>query len=358
MTEQFRQLVQISLGLRDRFDTAPSETEWHNIYAEAEKQTMTGVLFTGIDRLPEGQTPPFKVRGRFAMMTWQIADKTVLASRRAEEATRFFADHGRRSYVLKGPAVARLYEFPERRQSGDLDIWVEGSTESTIELLRQHFTVDDVVYHHVDVKMFEDVATEIHFHPTWMNSYPANKKLQRYFESAAPWKDQPETGFNVPSEEFDLVFSLVHIFRHLFYEGVGLRQLIDYYQILRHSSEEERRSAMKVIDELHLRKFAAALMWVMRDWLGYRGALLTDPDPKAGQALMAQALAGGNFGKFDKTNRHPAGEGLAPRLRRNFHRKMGLLLTYPREVLWAPVFKTWQYIWRRRHKGYVVYLGA
>ena len=358
MTEQFRQLVQISLGLRDRFDTAPTLEQWRNIYAEADKQTLMGILFTGVDGLPDDQAAPFKVRGRFAMMTWQISEKSAMASRRAEEATRFFAEHGRRSYILKGPSVARLYEHPERRQSGDLDIWVEGSTESTIELLRQHFTVEDVVYHHVDVKMYDDIETEVHFHPTWMNSFPANKRLQQYFETAAPWKDQPETGFNSPSEEFDLVFSLVHIFRHLFYEGVGLRQIIDYYQILRHATEEDRAAAMKIISELHLQKFAAALMWVMRDWLGYQGGLLTDPDPKAGQALIAQALAGGNFGKFDKANRHPAGEGLASRLRRNFRRKMSLLLTYPREVLWAPVFKTWQYIWRRRHKGYVVRMGA
>ena len=36
----------------------------------------------------------------------------------------------------------------------------------------------------------------------------------------------------IPTVEFNLIFQLTHIFSHLMNEGIGLRQLVDYYYVL------------------------------------------------------------------------------------------------------------------------------
>ena len=36
----------------------------------------------------------------------------------------------------------------------------------------------------------------------------------------------------IPTVEFNLIFQLTHIYAHLMNEGIGLRQLLDYYYVL------------------------------------------------------------------------------------------------------------------------------
>ena len=55
---------------------------------------------------------------------------------------------------------------------------------------------------------------------------------------------EKSVGLAFPSIRFNTVYSLLHIFRHVFHEGIGLRQLLDYYYILLHTNENIRREAM------------------------------------------------------------------------------------------------------------------
>lgn len=415
--EKFLQLVQISMGFRSRFDVAPDEAEWWAILEEAEKQGLTSFLFTGVDRLEDDQIAPFRPRSRFAAKAFRTAGKNAAMDQSAAALSSLFAELGRASCVLKGQGTAMLYEFPERRQCGDIDIWVEGDTAQTVALLKSRWPVGDVVYHHAEVRMLKDVPVEVHFHPTWMNDPFANHRLQRWFEDKAGKGFCHFTevkGFKVPDTEFNLVFSLVHIFRHIFYEGVGMRQLVDYGHILMHATAEESKSAYDFLCSIHMQKFCAAMMWVMRDCLGLGGQesqgaegmqgtviaqetvvaqgmvgtvaavpqsehkttthhgqsttpqhgkskltpqgkasmLLCEPDEKDGRAIMESVFLGGNFGRHDARNTHKSGEGLIARIIRIGRLRSRFALTYPREILWSPIFKTWQYIWRRSH-GYV-----
>lgn len=36
----------------------------------------------------------------------------------------------------------------------------------------------------------------------------------------------------VPTHSFNVVYQLYHLYHHYFYEGVGLRQVVDYYFVL------------------------------------------------------------------------------------------------------------------------------
>lgn len=362
---KFLQLVQISLGFRMRFDSVPDETEWWSILDEAEKQKLTSFLFTGIDRLEDDQVAPFKLRARFTAKAFQLAAKNATADERAAEITRIFSELGRASCVLKGQGAALLYDYPERRHCGDIDLWVEGDTDSTIALLKSRWPVGNIVYHHAEVRIFKDTEVEIHFHPTWMNDPYADRRLQQYFEAKAGkgFSNFKEVkGFKVPDTEFNLVFSLVHIFRHIFYEGIGMRQLVDYCHILKHSTAEERASAYSFLQSIHLEKFCAAVMWIMRECMGLgaqvsdttspEAMLLCPPDEKTGRTIIESVFEGGNFGKYDELNADKAGQGLLARIIRIARLRSRFALSYPREILWSPYFKTWQYIWRRRH-GFV-----
>ena len=48
------------------------------------------------------------------------------------------------------------------------------------------------------------------------------------------WKELPDGAgqISVPTIEFNMIFQLIHIMRHFFHDGMGLRQLVDYYWLL------------------------------------------------------------------------------------------------------------------------------
>ena len=145
----------------------------------------------------------------------------------------------------------------------------------------------------------------------------------------------------VPTLAMNRVYLLVHIYRHLFDEGIGLRQLLDYHFVLRQPcSEAEREEAVRCLERLHLKRFAGAVMYVLQTVFGLEDEhLLVPPSPGRGQRLLAEIMKAGNFGQHDERIRHDANETPFGRFRRKVSRNMGFLTDYPGEVLWSPLFK-------------------
>ena len=280
-------------------------------------------------------------------------------------ANRFLRD-GFHSVILKGQGIAALYPDASYRTPGDIDIWLEGGIERVLAYLRAIAPKCKVVYHHADFLPIDGTEIEVHFTPSWMNSYFSNKTLQNFFRQFAKkifYNDEniitSETGTRcykgipVPSLAFNRVFILVHIYRHLFGEGIGLRQLMDYYYVLNQGfTEEERRETLHVLASLKMLRFAGAVMYVLQKVFGMDDKyLLLPPDEKEGRFLLNEILLAGNFGHHDKRIKRVANEGALHVFLRRTIRNLRFIRSYPSEVLWAPLFKIWHYFMRMKWNG-------
>ena len=47
----FKELILISLGKRDGFSRRLTDKDWASIYTEAQRQSLVGVLLTGVERV-------------------------------------------------------------------------------------------------------------------------------------------------------------------------------------------------------------------------------------------------------------------------------------------------------------------
>ena len=306
MSNIFFELLQVSLGTRDKLSRMPSAAEWGRLFGEAERQAVAGLMLGGLERMPAEQWPPLEVKLEWIGESQAIESQNKLLNAEVRRLTEVFAAEGRRSAILKGQANALLYPNRFSRQSGDIDIWVEGGRKSVKELLDRLEMTDEhthSAYHHLHLSPNDQgIVVEVHFRPSSGNHNPwTNRRLQRFLNDEILRLTTCEEGFCVPSVTFALVMQLAHIQRHFFGEGVGMRQIVDYFLLLRSSTAEERSVVSRHLRSFGLLHSAGALMWMLSETLRMEEELmLCEPDEKRGRQLLSDVMEGGNFGSYSE----------------------------------------------------------
>lgn len=363
----FFELIQVSIGSKEKLSSVPSTAEWEKLFVLAEKHAVIGMCFHGIQILYKYQSSqmvnlPIKLKMQWLGITSNIQIENDLLNKRAKEVTLLFAEGGFDSVVLKGQGIARLYSDSSLRQSGDIDLWVKGSREDVIAFMYwKKWKVGRSVVHHTDVEIFSDASVEVHHYPSYTYSPIRWLKYKKWFreQEKIQFKQMDRSvGFCCPSLEFNLVYVLLHIYRHVFHEGIGLRQLMDYYMVLQAASKsknensELRGLAMKILRRFGLERFAGAVMYVEQLVFGMKDdMLLCSPNIKAGQFLLNEIMRAGNFGKYDERIQNAHKGGLLALYLSNIKRLSHYTKYYPSEVLWAPFWKVGHFFWRRA-KGF------
>lgn len=362
MMSLFVELIQIALGTRTVLSRIPSEDDWQQLYDTAAKQSLVGIVLRGIEVI-RAKNAELCVP-KMLLLQWigevqMIEQQNKKLNEAAGHLTSIFKNGGLRSCVLKGQGVARLYDgsLSLRRQPGDIDLWVEGGREKVLQFLKSSYLkTDTVVIHHVDASIIEGVETEVHFLPSYSYNYLRYIKYKKFFKEEANQQFDhfdEQVGFAYPTNRFNAVYLMMHIFRHVFHEGIGLRQLMDYYFVLIHLTDEERKWAYGKLKWLGLGKVTSAVMYVMKAvFLMDDKYLLCNPSEKTGKYLLEEIIAGGNFGKFGEQY-ESAHSGSSFNLYLKNLKRLGKVYSLcPSEVLWAPVWKPCHWIWRK-WKGYV-----
>ena len=117
-------------------------------------------------------------------------------------------------------------------------------------------------------------------------------------------KKKVDEGFRVPSLRFALVMQMAHIEKHLMDVGIGLRQIMDYYYLLKSDERQTVGDISEKFQSFGLNKIAGAVMWILREILGLEDKLLIVPvDEWRGKFLLREIIKGGNFGKYSQERR-------------------------------------------------------
>lgn len=356
----FFELIKVSLNNKQQFLSAPLAEEWQELFAYARKQALIGVLFAGIQQLPENQRPPRKLLIKWYMLTEQIKKQNSLLNVRAAETSVYFTDNGFANCILKGQGLAALYPDPLLRMSGDIDIWLEGGRERIFEFAEQKGKLQGVNYHHVAYPLYDDTEVEVHVLPNRLNNPFLNSKLQAYFREVASkqfgnFTELPDGvgHIPVPTTQFNAFYVLLHIYHHLFGEGIGLRQLMDYYYVLlQPMTEDERMELLTLFKRFRMMRFVGATMYVMQEVFGLEEKyLLAQPSKIDGEFLLSEIMQAGNFGQYDERSKGRSSSAIK-RFANSLKRNVRFLRYYPSEVLWDIPFRIWLYLWRK-WKGYI-----
>lgn len=355
--ELFLALTKVSVGKTDRLPYIPSEQEWKFLFRMANSHTIAGPLFAALDRLPAEQRPPRKIFVDWLATTEKIRHDSREANHNAVWASKKFLKAGFRNVILKGQGNALLYPDPLLRHSGDVDIWLEGSREKIISYVRKFFPKIRIQWVEMEFPIKKDCCIEVHTLPSFMSNPFDNRRLKHYFEQHAQeiFSNAPvntdEGEMRLPTTRVNMLFQLTHIYRHLFNEGIGLRQVMDYYYLLRSDEAPQYISeTILMVKHLHMERFCSALMYVLQEVFGLQeDRMILPPDEEEGRFLLSEILQAGNFGHADERNHLKESQW------GNFWqmtlRNWRFISHYHREVLWNPWYRLTQFAWRK-FKGY------
>ena len=315
----FFELLKTAIGQRKVLSTVPSVKEWEAIYGLLKKHALLGVGYVAIQKLPKEQWPPNAM-----IMQWVgVAQKIRLLNLELNEECRKVVtqlEHdGIGAVVIKGQSNLENYpeELREYRNPGDIDLWTKQTNDCGIPIavkqgesveyeyykgvrgiieyarlqrrVREDKSPIKPLYYHVEYHTDKGTEVEMHYRPSFLCSPIRNMRMQRWFKEQFDvcLQNRCRLGFPVLTSSVNVVYQLVHLHRHVFEGGVGLRQLMDYYFALRvwHNDVMEckdlqsqgmwseglgtpvmsAQEVMAVIRSFGMGKFAGAVMWVLNE---------------------------------------------------------------------------------------------
>lgn len=347
-TNVLYELIQIALGNRNQLSRIPTAKEWYAIFVEASQQAVVGITFVGIEKLPKEQMPLEMLLFQWIGTAEQIKQQNAHVDRMTAQIWRQLNDDGLDAAILKGQGIAKLYNnhnhnFGEYRQSGDIDVWVKGGYQTVCGYVQRTHPTRDLAYHRFHYDYFDDMEVELHHRPTLMRNLQDDRKLARWYNSfdADSFVYLEDKGFAVPPVEFNRIFILTHIYRHFLFEGIGLRQVIDYYFVLKANGGKDKEEVAKILKELRLTRFAEAVMWILHTQLGLEEQyLICGINEKEGRFVLSEIEQTGNFGRADSRFKKMS------KVRRMTKHGIHLLLHYPSEVIWTPIWLFYHKVWK------------
>ena len=423
------------LGKKENMSRVIAGMDWQELYSFASKQALLGLCFEGIERLGEEYPEELKRNPieRELLMTWmgkaqQIRRQNMKVNAVAGKLFSMLREDGLRCCVLKGQGNALMYPNPYSRTPGDIDVWIDASRERIMEYAQKKFELgDDIRLQHLETSL-DGVPVEMHFFPCSRNNPFYHARLQKWFRRNADLQCSHIVGLPdgagdiaIPTTAFNVIYQLTHLYHHFFDEGIGMRQIIDYYVVMndfwkvkesfsqpsRPSLPKEGSTAFpkplspqgtgdvtalrcseplrskdggaskpspncagwdrlggngdttstaldvlqRELKYLGLWKFAGAVMYVLHEALGQSEEKMIAPmDEKRGKLLLAEILNGGNFGKHFTKYGHFTQQGMAKKYFLKIWRNMHFVRYYPAEALSEPIFRTWHFFWRLKHR--------
>lgn len=355
------ELIRVTIGRQNSLSRNPSSDEWQGLYGLCLKHAIAGVTFAGVRKLQQnGVNIPSEVYWQWLGLVSQVQQRNEVMNAHCVEACNKLQQAGFKTCVLKGQGVAQLYEsgLSMLRQSGDIDLWVDGGMKKALVWARTNY--GDVAFDYINahVPMFKETEVELHWRVSSMNNLIKNLKIQNWIkknknELLNTTIELPnEVGsIPVPSLTLNRYYILLHCYNHIFSEGLGLRQIMDLYFVLAQECfDKAKDSVFKkfFLDSLVLRRFASAMMWIMGYVFGLeREKMLCEPDEKEGRYILNEVMQNGNMGHHDhrikRVSKNAKVQSVAASLQHTWH----LATHYPSEFLWTPIWIVWHFCWKR-----------
>lgn len=350
----FFELIQVALGTRICLSHTPTVEEWGKLYELVKKQELIGICFFAVELLHiQHQTPPSEILVQWFGMAEIIKKRNKVVDKQCVELAHRFDADGLEYCIMKGQQVGRYYgNMAQFRQPGDIDVWIKGGMKKVIDYVQNIAPTNSISHQHVHLHVFENTTVEMHYIPAELHDPFFNYALKYHLQYFGNFKKLDDSGclngISAPSDEFNIIHIIAHSFRHLFGEGLTLRQLMDLYFVLNNwnPSDEVKIKIKESIIDCGLYKYTGAIMYVLAKAFGLSNEkMICSPMENEGCFLL-------NFIMDTRCSGFGASESAWKRFWRIQKFNLRLWRLAPSEVFWTPIWRIFNWLWMKRH-GYV-----
>lgn len=274
---------------------------WDGVYAELQKQAVLGITAPVVAK---HQEIPENLRRKWVGLQKPFAIKYVQIMAGQNETCRLLEEAGIRVAVMKGMAAAIYYPIPEYRAMGDVDILVSSKEyKKAVELLRNSgyaLAEKEEIYHTAFSKY--RILYELHRSPAGTHISDKGDAVADYILSGLDHIEINTIGqdrFPILPWKQNGMELIWHIRQHL-YNGLGLRQIIDWMMFVNYMLDDQRiQEYMPDLQACGLDRLAITVTKMCQKYLGLRTENITwcnEADEKLCDDLMKFIMEQGNFG--------------------------------------------------------------
>ena len=285
------------------------DIDWEEVYRHAVAQTMIGILADGINSIGLNELKvPQDIKFKLIQHVIRIEQANEKMNIFLPQLYKKLNKADIHAWLLKGQGVAQCYLKPNHRQSGDIDLFFlnKAHYEKAGKLLSKYDNGKETEETEHYAFTINGIVVELHGKIVART----NRKLDRNF---IPWTKeiaqneeeiiQDGTQVILPPVAFDAIYIFIHMMRHYFEGGIGLRQVSDWMRYLyvhHHQINQEQLTA-------HLKRLGVTKIWKIFGAMAvnYLGCpqeympLYDSKFSKDGATILQYILRSGNFGYFD-----------------------------------------------------------
>ena len=345
--QSFLTLLRAGLWNREpESDCFPLSPEvWQRVYKLACKQTVEGIVYDGILRLPEHYFPPKQLLLNWVVRVYSIEERNKQVNEIACDKYDFFKMHHMQAFLMKGQGVAICYENPLHRMCGDIDLSFQDKKDfnRACRLVKENKIVIAKQAGFSACYTWKGVFIELHqFFLDISNPFLSHylHRLQQQENDNSIFFEMNGRQVLLPSPVLTHLSVNTHILRHLLSFGISIRQLCDSARVycMYHNSID-RQSLKEIYSKLHIYRWIQLLNSILVKYLGMPEEYLPFPlKPKqSADWMMKDILQSGSFGYFGGPFSKETDE---PQLNRK-HVWLHLSVRFFRYVRYAPYEACW-----------------
>lgn len=286
--------------------------DWQGIIDVADKQGVVSLVASAIRKLEDQglseEYLPNDIINKCVTLQFSIIRQTSSVVPTIESVVQKLREAGIEPILLKGHGVAQYYLKPEFRYCGDIDLYLgDEFVDKAVDSLKAYVDFVDDSYDndkHYNMK-WQDVEVELHRSAIDLTDTQQNKLLYEWTEKELHSNRNRQvvignTNVTVPSELFDSIFILFHLWWHFVNGGTGIRQFCDWTMCLYRVGDKLDERELKEL----LNRFGMLSMWrvfghVAVEYLGLpkeKFPLYSSKKKYVGKKITELAMEYGNFG--------------------------------------------------------------
>jgi len=287
----------------------PEGFDWKRVIEEARQQAVLPLVAEGMASLPPARQAPQELK----QAAQQAAFYAVTAYERIlhtqDQLIALFQRENIPCVILKGLGAAACYPKPELRLQGDIDLLVHRH-----DLDRACALLERTGYQENKRPQDKHIAflghgaeVELHYEAANYPGNPAGEAIHAHMSQVVDRAVQVALGpYRFPAlKGLDQAVSLLmHMQRHIWAEGLGLRQLCDWTMFVHHLEEGRwEQEIAPALQSFGLYRFAQIVTGSCAKYLGlpeqacrwHRGIGADD----LSHSLLIDLVSSGNFGRKD-----------------------------------------------------------